>query len=67
MRYELLEPSGICLEAFDSRDHAVEVLIGMVADDSSNREITILEIDDENEETLGFIEVDEELLASSTG
>ena len=63
VRYELVQNSGNCLEAFDCRDAALEVLLCRVAEDPRVAEdIAILEFDDDLGEAVGFIEVDPEIL-----
>jgi hypothetical protein len=48
MTYELLDTSGASLEAFSSREMAVEAFLGMVKEDAqAAQEVAILEIDDE--------------------
>ena len=62
MRYDLLEPSGDCIEAFDCRDKAVEAFLVMVADaPDSAVEFEIIEIDDDLGETYGSVEVESDL------
>lgn len=58
MTYELLDISGASLEAFSSREMAVEAFLGMVKEDvQAADEVAILEIDDEGN-AVGRVEVD---------
>ncbi len=63
VRYELVQNSGGCLEAFDCRDAALEVLLMRVAEDpAAADDIAILEFDDDLGEAVAYIDVDPELL-----
>lgn len=58
MTYELLDISGTSLEAFGSREMAVEAFLGMVKEDAQvAEEVAILEIDEEGN-AVGRVEVD---------
>ena len=66
MRFELVQNTGDCIEAYDCRDAALEVLIERITDDPSlAEELAILEFDDESGSAVAYIEVDPELLVIS--